>query len=137
MAKSLQEVYAEEQKAYESAVIIPRFMPPDGDYVVAFTGIVESVTKQNELLIVAVGTIADGEQAGRQMILNRFGARNRGMLKQFVELLIGTSKTLREDVEALKAKATEAPMLAITVERTTADNGKTYANAQVNDLLAK
>lgn len=134
MAKSLQEVYNESEADYKSASVLPRWMPPNGDYTVAMSSVIETVIK-DELVIFVIGTIADGEWQGRQFVLTRSGAKTRGMLKEVAEVVLSRSSSIREDVEALKAACTQATLVAVTVDRTTAKNGKEYANAHVNDVI--
>lgn len=132
MPKSLEQVYAESQQAYDNAQIIPRSMPPDGQYTVAISRVAEMVSKKDESLsVIVIGQVVDGDFEGKEFVLQRYNAKYPDFFKAFVDLVIGESGTLADDVKAVKEAADNNVLLSVEVVRKVADNGREYANANV------
>lgn len=137
MAKTLEQVYTDSEAGYKSSVIIPRFMPPDGEYTVSLNAVIDAAI-QDELVVFVTGQIVDGDYAGRQMLVVRSGEKTRGFLKEAADLLLGnTALSVRETITSLKAKVAEAPIVGVEV-RTSKPNakGQTYSNARITGIVS-
>jgi len=140
MAKSLAEVYADNNQAYKDARILPRWMPPDGDYTAALTDVIDMVVGDNDdLLIVVVAQIVDGPYQGRSFVAVRSGPKMRGPVKELADMVLqNTALDLKATVDALKARVMDpanAVTVAVGVKTTTNAAGKTYTNARINGLV--
>jgi len=135
MAKTLDQVYNDNTKAYADHVVIPRSMPPDGEYTAQLTAVVDWVGQDDGINVVTIGKIVDGEYQGRDFVVMRAGQTTLGFLKAFAGLILGQTGTPGADVAALKAKILEGVVVQVNVETRPNKQGVEYTNAHVLRVL--
>lgn len=138
MAKSLEQIQAEAESAYQNAVVIPRWLPPDGTgYRAQLTDVLDWVGAnqdgQEEQHVALIGEIEGGDYAGRRICLGRFNPRNMGMFKEIAELILGNSTGFADDLAALRQRV--GTLLQFDVRTRTSRQGREFTGCTITDVL--
>ena len=141
MAKSIDECYRDGEAAYDDAVVVPRAMPPSGEYTVALDAVVDTVITNREgaegVLVRGVGKVLDGDMAGRRFVIFR-GTNLDGSiagLKAAAELIGGEVAGFKASVDALKAALGTVLQVDVTRSMARDGSGREFTNTSLLGLV--